>query len=276
MKVSFDEYASRYPNVALRRSDGVLEMRLHSDGGPLVWGRGVHRQLGHCFSDAGSDPDNRVVILTGTGDAFCARTDDSFAGTFDAGLWDELFHDARRLLTNLLDIEVPLITAVNGKASVHAELGVLGDIVVAAEGAVFQDAAHFRHGAVPGDGVHVIWPHLIGPARARYFLMTGQRIGAEEALRLGFVNEVHPRDALLDRAHALARELMRQPPMTLRYTRALFTRPLKRLLLEDLGFGLALEGLAGHAYWPSVAREPRSPSPGGDAERPKRRDGGVS
>lgn len=258
VKAAFDEYSTRYPNLALRRSEGILEMRLHSDGGPLVWGREPHRQLGHCFADVGSDPGNRVVILTGTGEHFCARTDDSFAGRFDAALWDELFHDARRLLTNLLDIEVPVITAVNGRASVHAELGVLGDLVLAAEDAVFQDATHFRHGAVPGDGVHVVWPHLIGPVRARYFLLTGQKLSAEDGLRLGFVNEVHARDALLDRAHALARELARQPDLTLRYTRALFTRPLKRKLLEDLGFGLAVEGLAGHGHWPTGAPRDRT------------------
>ncbi len=253
MKGEFDEYRDRYPNVALTRSEGILEMRIHSDGGPLVWGRGPHRQLGQCFADIGSDPTNRVVILTGTGEQFCARIDDSLA-EFDSALWDELFHDARRLLTNLLEIEVPVITAVNGRASVHAELGVLGDIVLAAEDAFFQDAAHFRHGTVPGDGVHVIWPHLIGPVRARYFLMTAQRLSARDALQLGFVNELHPREALLPRARELAREFARQPDSTLRYTRALFTRPLKRMLLDDLGFGLAVEGLGAHAHWPSRSR----------------------
>jgi enoyl-CoA hydratase/carnithine racemase len=259
LKVAFDEYANRYPNVALRREGGIVEMRLHSDGGSLVWGRGPHRQLGHCFADVGADPENRIVILTGTGEHFCARTDDSLAGAFDSALWDELFHDARRLLTNLLEIEVPVITAVNGKASVHAELAVLGDIVLAADDAVFQDAVHFRHGAVPGDGVHVIWPHLIGATRARYFLLTGQKLSAQEGLQLGFVNEVHPREKLLERAHALARELAQQPDLTLRYTRALFTRSLKRMLLDDLGFGLAVEGLAGHAHWPT--RLPRASKP---------------
>jgi enoyl-CoA hydratase/carnithine racemase len=259
VKVAFEDYATRYPNVAMRREDGVLELRLHSDGGPLIWGRGPHQQLGHCFADVGADPANRIVILTGTGEHFCARTDDSLAVEFDAALWDELFHDARRLLFNLLEIEVPVITAVNGKASVHAELAVLGDVVLASDDAVFQDAVHFRHGAVPGDGVHVIWPHLIGPIRARYFLLTGQKLTAAEGRELGFVNEVHARESLLGRAHALARELARQPDQTLRYTRALFTRPLKRMLFEDLGFGLAVEGLAGHAHWPTRAPRERKP-----------------
>jgi enoyl-CoA hydratase/carnithine racemase len=247
---AFDDYAERYAHVAMRRSDGILEMRLHSEGGPLVWGRSAHRELGRCFADVGADRENRVVILTGTGEHFCARTDDSFAGEFDAALWDELFHDAQRLLMNLVGIEVPVITAVQGRAAVHAELGILGDIVLASEDAVFQDAAHFRYGTVPGDGVHAIWSRVIGPVRAQYFLLTAQKLGAEDGLRLGFVNEVLPRDALLERAHALARELARQPLFTLRYTRALFTRPLKRRLQDDLAFGLAVEGLGGHAHWP--------------------------
>jgi enoyl-CoA hydratase/carnithine racemase len=157
-------------------------------------------------------------------------------------MWDEIFHDARRLLANLLDVEAPVIGAVNGKASVHAELALLSDVVLAAESAVFQDAPHFRRGTVPGDGVHVIWPHLIGPTRARYFLMTGQKLTAEDGLRLGFVNEVLPQDRLLGRAWELARELARQPDLTLRYTRAAFTRQIKRMLHEDLGTGTGLLG----------------------------------
>ena len=254
MKARFEEYAHRYPNAVMTRREGILELRLHTGGGPLVWGHQPHSQLGHCFADIGSDPGNRVVILTGTGAEFCARLDGSWVGEFSPQVWDEIFHDARRLLANLLDVEVPVIGAVNGKASIHAELALLSDVVLAAESAVFQDAPHFRRGTVPGDGVHVIWPYLIGPIRARYFLLTGQKLTAEEGLRLGFVNEVLPDEQLLGRAWELARELAHQPDLTLRYTRAALTRQIKRMLHEDLGFGLALEGLAAHVSWPRGSR----------------------
>jgi enoyl-CoA hydratase/carnithine racemase len=134
---------------------------------------------------------------------------------------------------------VPVIGAVNGPARIHAELVVLSDIVLASETATFQDAPHFPNGVVAGDGVHIVWPLLLGPNRGRYFLLTGQEISAEEALRLDFVGEVLPADQLLPRAHELAQQLADKPITTLRYTQRL-----KRHLLDDLGYGLMLESRA--------------------------------
>jgi len=254
MRADFDTYSTQYPNVAMTRtSNGVVELRLHTDGGPLVWGDLPHSTLGDCFADVGGDPDNRVVVITGTGDEFIARLDRSWAT--DVGmtpaLWDRIYTHGRRLLQSLLDIEVPVIAAVNGRATVHAELAVLADIVLASDDTVFADAPHFRFGTVPGDGVHAVWPLLLGANRGRYFLLTGQRIAAKEALDLGVVGEVLPRDALLPRAHELAQQLAKQPTTTLRYTRAALTHTLKALLHDTVPYGLALEGLGAHASWPT-------------------------
>lgn len=251
MPRSFDEYRDRYEHVALRRVDGIVELRLHTDGGPLVWGAAPHTELGDCFADVGRDRENRVVIITGTGDRFIAALDDSWVGPMHPQKWDTIHANGKALLRNLLDIEVPVIGAVNGPATVHAELALLSDITLAADHATFSDAPHFRFGTVPGDGVHVIWPELLGVNRARYFLLTGQRIGAAEALSLGVVNEVVAADALLGRAWELARRLAQQADTTLRYTREVLTQPLKRLLLDSVGHGLALEGLGAYATWPT-------------------------
>jgi enoyl-CoA hydratase/carnithine racemase len=104
---------------------------------------------------------------------------------------------------------------------------------------------------VPGDGVHIIWPLLLGPNRGRYFLLTGQRLSAEEARAHGVVSEILSAADLMPRARELAAQLARQPDTTLRYTREAVTQPLKRALLSELGFGLALEGLGAHASWPT-------------------------
>ena len=243
-------YSGDFTHVAMRRVDGILELRFHSDGGPLVWGASPHTELGRCFQVVGSDPANRVIVLTGTGDSFLDQLDDSWVGEMSAPKWERIFTNGKRLLSALLDIEVPVVAAVNGPASVHAELALLSDIVVAADTTYFRDAPHFRYGTVPGDGVQVVWPLLLGPNRGRFFLLTGERIEAEEAKQLGIVGEVVPHAEVVDRAWHWARELAKQSDMTLRYTRAALTHQLKRAVLDNVPFGLALEGLAAHETWP--------------------------
>jgi enoyl-CoA hydratase/carnithine racemase len=248
---SFDQYSVAYRHVRMKRTDGVIELTLHSDGGSLVWGDAPHTELGYCFADVAADPDNRVVVLSGAGSDFIAELDQSWVGEMTPDKWSKIYYHGRRLLLNLLDIEVPVIAAVRGRATVHAELALLSDIVLASEDAVFSDAPHFRFGTVPGDGVHVVWPALLGPNRGRYFLLTAQRLSAAEAKDLGVVNEVLPADQLHDRAMELAARLARQPPNVLRYTRTALVANLKRELLAGLDHGLAMEGLGAYESWPA-------------------------
>jgi enoyl-CoA hydratase/carnithine racemase len=194
----FDEYATKYKHIQLERREGILQMRLHMDGGTLHWGEAPHAKLGQCYYDIGSDPENRAVIVTGTGEYFNARYARGPQWEMNPRTWDHIYWDGKKLLMNLLDIEVPMIAAVNGPATIHAELAVLCDIVIASDTATFQDAPHFPNGIVPGDGVHIVWPLLLEPNRGRYFLLTDQKLSAQEALTLGVVNEVVPRDQVLD------------------------------------------------------------------------------
>jgi enoyl-CoA hydratase/carnithine racemase len=248
---SFDDYRDRYNHVIMRREDGILELRLHTDNGPLIWGAGPHSELGACFADVARDRDNRVIILTGTGDRFMTTVDRSWLGPMNPEKWYTIYFDGKRLIDELLGIEVPVIAAVNGPARVHSEIAVLSDITLAADTTVFQDAPHFRVNTVPGDGVQVIWMKLLGVNRGRYFLLTGQRISAAEALELGVVNEVLPPDELLPRAWELARLLCRQETTTLRFSRIALTHQLRKEMNEQVGYGLALEGLNAHATWPA-------------------------
>jgi enoyl-CoA hydratase/carnithine racemase len=249
--MQLSDYQEKYSGIRFSRSaDGVLEMTLHTRGGPAKWGSSLdclHAELPSAFLDVSRDPANRVVLLTGTGDSFIDDFDPGFNFPEDslAAMWPRIYDEGAGLLNNLLAIPVPMIAAVNGPALIHAELAVLCDIVLASDTAEFADLAHMAGtGSIPGDGVHVVWPMLLGPNRGRYFLMTGERIGAKEARQIGVVAEVHSPETLMARARELATWLARKPLPALRHTRMLLVKELRRRMFDELHSGLAHEALA--------------------------------
>lgn len=241
----FDAYRDNFPNAHLTRSQtGVLEVALHTDGGTLIFDGHTHEQFVELFHAIGSDPDNRVVILTGSGDAFMETISPDGFDFFTPRGFDKIYREGKKVLMNILDIEVPLIAAVNGPARLHTEYILLADIVLATPSTVFQDKPHFEFGIVPGDGVHLLWPEVIGTVRGRYFILTRQELNAQTAHEWGAVNEIVPADKLRARAREIAEGLAKLPPLTTRYTRVALTQKLRRVIDEGIGYGLALEGIS--------------------------------
>jgi enoyl-CoA hydratase/carnithine racemase len=241
----FDAYRDGFPNARLNRSkSGVLEVALHTDGGTLVFNGHTHEQFVDLFHAIGSDPDNRVVILTGSGDAFMETISPEGFDFFTPQGYDKIYREGRKVLMNILDIEAPLIAAVNGPARLHSEYILLADIVLATPSTVFQDKPHFELGIVPGDGVHLLWQEVIGSVRGRYFILTRQELDAETAKEWGAVNEIVPSNELLPRAREIAEGLAKLPPLTTKYTRVTLTQKLRRIIDEGVTLGLALEGIS--------------------------------
>src|SRR5713226_938626 len=203
-----DAYHDSFPNARLSRSPtGVLEVALHTDGGTLVFNGHTHEQFVDLFHAIGADPDNRVVILTGSGAAFMESISPDGFDFFSPQGYDKIYREGKKVLMNILDIEVPLIAAVNGPVRLHSEYILLSDIVLATPSTVFQDKPHFEFGIVPGDGVNLLWPEVIGSIRGRYFLLTRQELNAGTAQDWGVVNEIHPAELVLARAHEIAEGL---------------------------------------------------------------------
>jgi enoyl-CoA hydratase/carnithine racemase len=243
-------YQNNYQTVKFDRQDGVLTMTLHNNGKSLQWDLLSHRELPEAFYEVSGDRENKCIILTGTGAEFTGPQvkleggHPLFPKRPSRETIDSLLLEAKRTLMNFLNIEVPVIAAINGPAWRHSEIPLLSDIVLAADTAKFQDGAHFTGGLVPGDGMHVVYPLLLGMNRARYFLLTGQVLDARQAQELGLVAEVLPPEKLMARAQELARRIAERPLSLIRFSRTVLVEELRRKMQEMLSVGLYAEMLA--------------------------------
>lgn len=253
-RTELEGYADTWSEfLAMRREDGILEVRLHTDDGPALWGVSFHRALIPAFADIWADPENECVIITGSGDSFLDRGDAEDRAryaireeyTFSKG-YDYWYRDQTHEPFALLNLDVPVISAINGPITTHQELALLNDLVICTPETTIADN-HLVGGIVPGDGVVALFRELLGPIRANHFVLTGEAIGANELLQRGLVGEVVPQDQLLDRAWTLAREVfMAKDRAHRRMTRALLVQPWREKLIRELPFGMALEGWAMH------------------------------
>jgi enoyl-CoA hydratase/carnithine racemase len=242
-------YFNRYPTIRFdRSSDGILTMALHKDGGPLTFTAADHEAYVDAFYEVSRDRANSVVILTGAGGDFITGVDfSSFGDVSDPDVWSKVHDEGTQILENIANIRVPMIFALEGRAHVHAEYGLLANLIVAGEGATFNDLPHFAGGIVPGDGVYTLWAHLIGPGRAQAMMLDPKPLSARDAQALGVVAEVVPNGTALARAQEIARSWLTRTSVTRRNTRIHFIQPIKERIVREVGYGLALEGASAAA-----------------------------
>lgn len=262
MFTKLEDYHDKYRCLQFERNDGILHVRFGTDGGPLMWSAmpdGPQHELGGAFYDIGHDPENRIILFAGTGDRWCTDYDPKHYPDPSAVTplwWDHLYRAERDIFYNLLAIPVPIISIVPGPASYHAEIPLLADVVLASDDAWFRDDSHVAVGVVPGDGIQIMWQMLVGVNRARAMQYLHQSIDVDEALRLGFVAEKHPRDQLLGRAWDIARDLLQRcSPVTLRNSRHTMTEYIRHRLLSEHAGSYAWEGLA-QVMRPELAAKP--------------------
>jgi enoyl-CoA hydratase/carnithine racemase len=238
------DYFTAYRSLRLTRdANGVLVLEFHSNGGPLTFTAQAHTEVVDAFYRIAQDRGNKIVILTGAGGDFIIGVDwASFGDVADPGVWSQVHDEGVQVLENIANIRVPVIAAIEGRAHVHSEYALLANVIVAAEGATFQDVAHFAAGVVPGDGISTTWSYRAGAGRAEAFLLNPQPLPARTAYEWGVVAEIVPNGQALSRARELAELYLKAPEVTRRNTRVHFIQPLKERIVREVGYGLSLEG----------------------------------
>ena len=252
------EVADRVATVTLDRPEALNAINVE-----------LHTELEDIWGVIDRDPDVDVVIITGEGRAFSAGGDIKKmverAGTAE-GLQHALSIPARtrRIVHGILDMQQPLIAAINGDVTgLGATIALLSDTAIISETARIGDT-HVLAGLVAGDGGGVIWPLLVGPQRAKELLMTGKLLSGSEAAAMGLVNRAVPADQVLDDARATAKQFMRAPKWAVRWTKLTINKWLREqvnLLLDaGLGYEVATLFTDDHREAATAFAEKRRPS----------------
>ena len=242
----FEEYREMFKEhfVMEKREDGVLLVRMHTKGGPQQWSMELHRAIGQMWRIVGSDSDIELVIFTGTGKDWILD--------FEPESWEpeksepaytryeHMFIDGRRMLISMIqDVEVPTIGVLSGSGG-HAEIALMCDICIMADDSVIADP-HFLYDIVPGDGIHSCLIELLGVRRAAYAMYMSEKITAQKALEYGLVNEIVPREKLIDRAYEIADFIMARHRTVRRLTSQIVKRPWKKRIVDDLDMTFGTE-----------------------------------
>jgi enoyl-CoA hydratase/carnithine racemase len=236
---------SHYETLTIEVQDRVATITLNRPERLNAVNPQMHHELEELFGAIAYDDDVNAIVLTGAGRAFCAGGDvkgmDQRAREGSARV---PLRGAKRLIQQMLEVEQPLIGAVNGDAvGLGATLVLFCDVIIAAENARFGDT-HVKVGLVAGDGGAVIWPLLVGVAKAKELLFTGDLIDAREAERIGLINRVVPAGKAYDEALTLAKRLAAGPTRAIRWTKLATNKRLKDEVNLVLDASLAVEALS--------------------------------
>ncbi len=232
-----------FETIRVERIRDVLRVTIAHPSSPLnAVDEVLHRELALLFRELKREDDARAILLTGSGKAFSAGGDFNWFPEFQKPeVLEEVRRDGKQLVSDLLEVELPIVAAVNGPAvGLGASIALLCDVIFASEKATFADP-HVRVGIVAGDGGAAIWPLLLGPARAKQYLMTGDAIPATEAERIGLVNFVRPHEELAADALAFAERLATGAPLAVKFTKLAVNKLVKDAVHTAFDTSLALE-----------------------------------
>lgn len=256
---------SSYECIEFSRAGRVLVISLDRPAQRNAVNARLHHELSRVFTDAQRDPDSDVVVLTGNGPAFCAGGDIDWMqlSVDEPEEFEKTAREAKDIVYSQLDLEKPLICRLNGHATgLGASLALLCDVIIASDEAKIGDP-HVSVGLVAGDGGALIWPQLVGYAKARKYLLTGDLMTATEAERIGLITDVVARAELNAAVDALAQRLVSGATKAIRWSKVTTNLPLRQLFHSYFDAGVAYECLsnrtADHAEAVAAFREKRKP-----------------
>lgn len=232
-----------YETILVEREGRVLNLTMNRPDTLNAVNATMHEELSRVFVDAQNDKDSDIVVLTGAGRGFSAGGDvDWFQQCIDdPSMFEAVAVEGKQIVYSLLDLEKPIIAKVNGAAmGLGATIALFCDVIFAAEDAKIADP-HVRVGLVAGDGGAVIWPQLIGYARAKEYLMTGDPVTGTDAAAMGLVNYAVPQDELDARTDAFVQKLLRGAMKSIRWTKVATNIGLKNLAHNIMDIGIAYE-----------------------------------
>jgi enoyl-CoA hydratase/carnithine racemase len=238
-----------FTTLQSERIGDVLRVTIAHPSSPLnAVDEALHHDLTMLCAGLRREDKARAVVLTGKGRAFSAGGDFNwFPALREPGRLEALRRDAKQLIWDLLDVEIPIVAAVNGHAmGLGASIALLCDVIFMADTATIGDP-HVKVGIVAGDGGVAIWPLALGPARAKQYLLTGDPLNAAEAERIGLINKVVPAADLQAEALAFAQRLAAGAPLAVRYTKLAVNKLVKDALNVAFDTSTALELLTFHS-----------------------------
>ena len=237
---------SGYETITAARDGRILTLTLSLPDTLNAVSEKMHEELSRIFFDVDADHDADVVILTGAGKAFCAGGDLEWLNRMhgDPAAFARTVWEGKRLINSLLDLEKPIIASLPGPAiGLGATIALFCDIVYAAEDAKIGDP-HVAVGLVAGDGGAVIWPQLIGYARAKEYLLTGDLLTGREAAEIGLINRAVPADELDAVTRAMADRLAGGATNAIRWTKASVNAGLKQVAAAVLDTAFNYEAMS--------------------------------
>ncbi len=259
---------SEYEYLKIEVADRVATVTINRPDQRNAVHAALHHEFEQIWLDLAQDRDVNAILLTGAGKAFSVGGDltsrDKPTKSKGRGGRGIVMADGRRVIENLLDVEQPIVAAINGDAlGFAANVALLCDVTVAAETAKLADT-HVSIGVVAGDGGAVIWPLLIGPNRAKELLMLGDSLTGVDAAQIGLVNYAVPEAEVLPKARELVQRLADGPRWAIRWSKLAVNKWLKQQANLIMDAGLAYEAVTltaqDHKEALQAMRENREPN----------------